>query len=132
MRQMGLQGAMRARKVRTTVSNPAAPCPLDRVNRQCHAKRPNALWMSDFTFVATWQGFVYVTFILNAYALRVVGCRVVGWLVVGQRVVGWRVSRTAHVAFVLDALKHALADRCPVQGGGLSGRSDHGVQGKFN
>jgi transposase InsO family protein len=60
MRQMGLQGVVRGREVRTTVSNPAAACPLDRVNRQFRAPRPNALWLSDFTYVATWQGFVYV------------------------------------------------------------------------
>jgi putative transposase len=58
MGQMGLQGAVRGREVRTTVSNPATPCPLDRVNRQFRAPRPNALWLSDFTDVATWQGFV--------------------------------------------------------------------------
>ena len=101
MRRMGLQGVVRGREVRTTVSNPAAPCPLDRVNRQFHAPRPNALWLSDFTYVATWQGFVYVAFIIDAYA---------------RRIVGWRVSRTAHAAFVLDALEQALADRRPVQG----------------
>jgi putative transposase len=113
MRGMGLQGAVRGREVRTTVSNPAAPCPLDRVNRQFRAPRPNALWLSDFTYVATWQGFVYVAFIIDAYA---------------RRIVGWRVSRTAHAAFVLDALEQALADRRPVQGGGLVHHSDRGVQ----
>jgi transposase InsO family protein len=113
MRQMGLQGAVRGREVRTTVSNPAAACPLDRVNRQFRAPRPNALWLSDFTYVATWQGFVYVAFVIDAYA---------------RRIVGWRVSRTAHAAFVLDALEQALADRRPVQGGGLVHHSDRGVQ----
>jgi transposase InsO family protein len=113
MRRMGLQGAVRGREVRTTVSNPAASCPLDRVNRQFHAPRPNALWLSDFTYVATWQGFVYVAFIIDAYA---------------RRIVGWRVSRTAHAAFVLDALEQALADRRPVQGGGLVHHSDRGDQ----
>ena len=113
MRQMGLQGAVRGREVRTTVSNPAAACPLDRVNRQFRAPRPNALWLSDFTYVATWQGFVYVAFVIDAYA---------------RRIVGWRVSRTAHAGFVLDALEQALADRRPVQGGGLVHHSDRGVQ----
>ena len=113
MRQMGLQGVVRGREVRTTASNPAVPCPLDRVNRQFHAPRPNALWLSDFTYVATWQGFVYVAFIIDAYA---------------RRIVGWRVSRTAHAAFVLDALEQALADRRPVQGDGLVHHSDRGVQ----
>jgi putative transposase len=113
MRQMGLQGAVRGREVRTTVSNPAASCPLDRVNRQFRAPRPNVLWLSDFTYVATWQGFVYVAFIIDAYA---------------RRIVGWRVSRTAQAGFVLDALEQALADRRPVQGGGLVHHSDRGVQ----
>ena len=113
MRQMGLQGVIRGHGVRTTVSNPAAPCPLDRVNRQFHAPRPNALWLSDFTYVATWQGFVYVAFIIDAYA---------------RRIVGWRVSRTAHAAFVLDALEQALAGRRPVQGGGLIHHSGRGVR----
>jgi transposase InsO family protein len=113
MRQMGLQGAVRGREVRTTVSNPAAPCPLDRVNRQFRAPRPNALWLSDFTYVATWQGFVYVAFVIDAYA---------------RRIVGWRVKRTAHAGFVLDALEQALADRRPIQGGGLVHHSDRGVQ----
>ena len=93
MRRMGLQGVVRGRDARTTVSNPAALCPLDRVNRQFHAPRPNALWLSDFTYVATWQGFVYVAFVIDAYA---------------RRIVGWRVSRTAYAAFVLDALEPGL------------------------
>ena len=116
MRRMGLQGVVRGREVRTTVSNPAVVCPLDRVNRQFHAPCPNALWLSDFTYVATWQGFVYVAFVIDAYA---------------RRIVGWRVSRTAHAAFVLDALEQALADRRPVQGGGLVHHSDRGVQPGF-
>jgi putative transposase len=113
MRRMGLQGAVRGREVRTTVSNPAVVCPLDRVNRQFHAPRPNALWLSDFTYVATWQGFVYVAFVIDAFA---------------RRIVGWRVSRTAHAGFVLDALEQALYERRPVQGGGLVHHSDRGVQ----
>ena len=113
MRQMGLKGAVRGREVRTTVSNPAVACPLDRVNRQFRAPRPNVLWLSDFTYVATWQGFVYVAFVIDAYA---------------RRIVGWRVSRTAQAGFVLDALEQALADRRPVQGGGLVHHSDRGVQ----
>ena len=112
MRRMGLQGVVRGREVRTTVSNPAATSRLNRVNRQFHAPRPNALWLSDFTYVATWQGFVYVAFVIDAYA---------------QCIVGWRVSRTAHAAFVLDALEQALVDRRPVQGGGLVHHSDRGV-----
>ena len=68
MRGMGLQGAVRGRTVRTTVQNSAAPCPLDRVNRQFHAPAPNMLWVSDFTYVATWSGFVHVAFVIDACA----------------------------------------------------------------
>jgi transposase InsO family protein len=69
MRRMGLQGVVRGREVRTTVTNPAVVCPLDRVNRQFHAPRPNALWLSDFTYVATWQGFVDVALVIDAIGL---------------------------------------------------------------
>ena len=62
MRGMGLQGVLRGKPVKTTASDKAAPCPQDKVNRQFQAPRPNALWVSDFTYVATWQGFVYVAF----------------------------------------------------------------------
>ena len=113
MRKMGLQGVVRGKTVRTTISNAAAPCPLDRVNRQFRAPRPNALWVSDFTYVATWPGFVYVAFVIDAFA---------------RRIVGWRVSRSAHAGFVLDALEQALHDRRPVRGGGLVHHSDRGVQ----
>jgi len=113
MRQMGLQGVVRGKAARTTISDRATPCPADRVNRQFQAPRPNALWLSDFTYVATWQGFVYVAFVIDAYA---------------RRIVGWRVSRTAHAGFVLDALEQALHDRRPVEGGGLIHHSDRGVQ----
>ena len=75
MRGMGLQGVIRGRRVKTTISDKAAPCPLDRVNRQFRAPRPNALWVSDFTYVATWAGFVYVAFVIDAYARRIVGWR---------------------------------------------------------
>ena len=113
MREMGLKGAVRGKPVKTTVSDRAAPCPLDLVNREFQAPRPNALWVSDFTYVATWTGFVYVAFVIDAYA---------------RRIVGWRVSRTAHASFVLDALEQALHERRPVQGGGLVHHSDRGVQ----
>ena len=113
MRAMGLQGAVRGRKVRTTIPDAAAACPLDRVNRQFKAPHPNALWVSDFTYVATWAGFVYVAFVIDAFA---------------RRIVGWRVSRTAHTSFVLDALEQALHERRPAQGGGLVHHSDRGSQ----
>jgi putative transposase len=116
MKTMGLQGVIRGRRVRTTISDKAAPCPLDRVNRQFKAARPNVLWVSDFTYVATWAGFVYVAFVIDAYA---------------RRIVGWRVSRSAHAGFVLDALEQALHDRNPLSGSGLVHHSDRGVQGEF-
>ena len=65
MRDLGLQGVIRGKPVRTTVSDKAAPCPLDQVNRQFHAPAPNMLWVSDFTYVATWTGFVYVAFVID-------------------------------------------------------------------
>jgi transposase InsO family protein len=73
MRSMGLQGIVRGRPVKTTVSDRKAPCPLDKVNRQFRAARPNTLWLSDFTYVSTWQGFVYVAFVIDAFARRIVG-----------------------------------------------------------
>jgi putative transposase len=113
MAELGLQGVIRGKPVRTTISDKAAPCPLDHVNRQFHAPRPNALWVSDFTYVATWAGFVYVAFVIDAYA---------------RRIVGWRVSRTAHAGFVLDALEQALHERRPVHRGRLIHHSDRGSQ----
>ena len=113
MRVMGLHGVVRGKKVRTTVPGPAAACPLDRVSRQFKAPRPNALWVADFTYVATWSGLVYVAFVVDAFA---------------RRIVGWRVSRSAQAGFVLDALEQALHERRPAQGGGLVHHSDRGVQ----
>lgn len=71
MRRLGLAGVVRGRTVRTTIPDPAAACPLDRVNRQFKAPRPNALWVSDFTYVATWSGFVYVAFVIDVFARRI-------------------------------------------------------------
>ncbi|EHS51053.1 Integrase catalytic region [Rhizobium sp. PDO1-076] len=113
MRMMELQGVIRGKPVKTTVSDKSAPCPFDRVNRQFFAPAPNMLWLSDFTYVATWQGFVYVAFVIDAFA---------------RRIVGWRASRTAHASFVLDALDQALHDRRPVKRGGLVHHSDRGSQ----
>jgi putative transposase len=113
MAGLGLQGVIRGKPVRTTISDKAVSCPLDHVNRHFHAPRPNALWVADFTYVATWTGFVYVAFVIDAYA---------------RRIVGWRVSRTAHAGFVLDALEQALHDRRPVHRGGLVHHSDRGSQ----
>jgi transposase InsO family protein len=113
MRGMGLRGVTRGKPVRTTVSDKAAPCPLDHVKRQFRAPRPNVLWVSDFTYVATWQGFVYVAFVIDTFA---------------RRIVGWRASRTAHTGFGLGALAQALHDRRPVHHGGLVHHSDRGSQ----
>lgn len=112
MRRLGLRGVMRGKTLRTTVSDRAAPCPQDHVNRQFQASCPNALWVSDFTYVSTWQGFVYVAFIIDVFA---------------RRIVGWRVSSSARTEFVLDALEQALYARQPLQGG-LIHHSDRGVQ----
>ncbi|MGG7519483.1 IS3 family transposase [Allorhizobium undicola] len=113
MKAMCLQGIIRGKPIKTTFPDKSAPSPLDRVNRQFKAPAPNRLWVSDFTYVSTWQGFVYVAFVIDAFA---------------RRIVGWRVSRTAHATFVLDALEQALHNRRPVHGGGLVHHSDRGVQ----
>ncbi len=76
MHNMGLQHVIRGKPVRTTISDKAMPCPLDRFNRQFRAPAPNMLWVSDFTYVATWAGFVYVAFVIDNYARRIVGWRV--------------------------------------------------------
>jgi putative transposase len=88
MRQMGLYGVVRGKPARTTVSDKATPCPQDRVKRQFRAERPNALWVSDFTYGSTWQGFVYVAFVIDVFA---------------RRINGWRASSSARTDFVLDA-----------------------------
>ena len=117
MKKLGLQGIIRGKPHRTTFSDKNAPCPLDRVNRVFEAPAPNLLWVSDFTYVATWAGFVYVAFVIDVYA---------------RRIVGWRVSRSAHAGFVLDALEQALHQRRPVSGDGLIHHSDRGSQLGFN
>jgi putative transposase len=73
MKRLGLQGVIRGKGVKTTVSSPATPCPEDKVNRNFKAARPNVLWLSDFTYVSTWSGFVYVAFVIDAFARRIVG-----------------------------------------------------------
>jgi len=113
MAEMGLKGAVRGKVVKTTIANPAAPCPDDHVNRQFTAPAPNLLWVSDFTYVSTWTGFVYVAFVIDTFA---------------RRIVGWRASRTAHTDFVLDALEQALHERRPARQKGLVHHSDRGSQ----
>jgi putative transposase len=113
MRRQGLRGVIRGKVVRTTVSDAKAACPLDRVNRQFKAERPNQLWVSDFTYVSTWQGWLYVAFVIDVFA---------------RRIVGWRVSSTMHTEFVLDALEQALYARQPEREDALIHHSDRGAQ----
>jgi transposase InsO family protein len=111
MKSMGLKGAVRGKPCRTTIANEAAPSPLDRVRRNFQAPQPNTLWVADFTYVSTWEGFVYTAFVIDAFA---------------RRIVGWRVAKTAHASLVLDALEQALSCRRP--GDGLVHHSDRGGQ----
>ncbi len=113
MRQLGLRGVIRGKVVRTTISDVKAICPLDRVNRQFRAQRPNQLWVSDFTYVSTWQGWLYVAFVIDVYA---------------RRIVGWRVSTSMRTDFVLDAVEQALYARQPERDGSLTHHSDRGSQ----
>jgi putative transposase len=113
MRQMGLRGIVRGKTVKTTISVADAACPWNRVNRQFSAERPNAVWVADFTYVRTWQGFVYVAFVIDVFA---------------RYIVGWKVSASAQTDFVLDALEQALYDRQPAREGNLIHHSDRGVQ----
>ncbi|WP_183734093.1 MULTISPECIES: IS3 family transposase [Paraburkholderia] len=113
MKQLGLRGVMRGKRVRTTVPDAIAPRPLDRVNRQFKAARPNQLWVSDFTYVSTWQGWLYVAFVIDVFA---------------RRIVGWRVSSSMTTDFVLDALEQALYARRPGDDGTLIHHSDRGSQ----
>lgn len=96
MRASGLQGVVRGRRRVTTRPDTAAPCPQDLVQRQFAAERPNQLWVADFTYVATWRGFVYVAFVIDVFA---------------RRIVGWRAHTTMRTDLVLDALEQALHDR---------------------
>ena len=111
MRSLGLQGVVRGRKCRTTIPDDAAERPLDRVKRQFLASRPNQLWVADFTYVATWTGFVYVAFVIDVFA---------------RRIIGWRVARSMHAQLVLDALEQALWSRSEIEG--VIHHSDRGSQ----
>jgi transposase InsO family protein len=114
MREMGLAGAVRGRAWTTTThAGPEADRPLDLVDRHFTAMRPNQLWVSDFTYVATWRGFVYVAFVIDVFA---------------RRIVGWRVSSSLATDFVLDALEQAIYDRCGETTDGLVHHSDRGTQ----
>lgn len=112
MRKHGLQGVTRG-KTKTTIPDPAQPCPDDKVNRQFIADAPNQLWVSDFTYVSTWTGMVYVAFVIDVFA---------------RKIVGWRVSTSMTTGFVLDALNQAICQRYPLEGSGLIHHSDRGSQ----
>jgi transposase InsO family protein len=114
MREMGLAGAVRGRAWVTTTQSPTeAPRPADLVERQFTATRPNQLWVSDFTYVATWRGFVYVAFVIDVFA---------------RRIVGWRASNSLRTDLALDALEQAIYDRCDDDTGDLVHHSDRGTQ----
>jgi len=114
MRAMGLRGAVRGPAwVTTTQSRTDAPAPADLVERNFTATRPNQLWVSDFTYVATWRGFVYVAFVIDVFA---------------RRIVGWRASASLRTDLALDALEQAIYDRCDTDTGDLVHHSDRGTQ----
>jgi transposase InsO family protein len=114
MREMGLRGTVRGRAWKiTTQSDPAAARPADLVDRHFVATRPNQLWVADFTYVATWRGFVYVAFVIDVFA---------------RRIVGWRVSGSLRTDFVLDALEQAIYDRRAADLAALVHHSDRGTQ----
>ena len=112
MRDLGLRGVVRGRRVKTTVPSEVLDRPMDRVNREFQASRPNALWVADITFVATWRGFVYVAFVIDAFA---------------RQIVGWRVSSSLQTDIALDALEQALYDRGVNEQTDLIHHSDRGV-----
>jgi transposase InsO family protein len=114
MRDLGLRGAVRGRAWKTTTQgDPAARRPADLVVRQFTATRPNQLWVADFTYVATWRGFVYVAFVIDVFA---------------RYIVGWRVSASLATDFVLDALEQAIYDRCGTHVETQLHHSDRGTQ----
>jgi putative transposase len=96
MRELGLRGARRGKKVRTTVADPAAARPADLVGRKFSPPAPDTLWVADYTYVPTWAGMVYVAFVIDAYS---------------RRILGWRAATSMKTALVLDALEQALWTR---------------------
>ena len=115
MRELGLRGVVRGRWVKTTTAVATLACPADRVNRMFRATRPNALSLADLTYVATWAGFVYVAFVIDAYAYA-------------RRIVGWRVSDSLRTDLALDALEQALYERSVGPGDALVHHGDRGSQ----
>src|ERR671930_8263 len=116
MRSLGIAGAVRGKPRRTTVADPAATRAPDLVQRQFTATRPNRLWVSDFTYVATWSGTVYVAFVIDVFS---------------RLIVGWRAAASMRTELVLDALEMAIWRRASVLDG-LVCHSDAGGQGEFN
>jgi transposase InsO family protein len=113
MCDLGLRGVIRGRRAKTTVPDEALDRPMDLVNRAFQTSKPNALWVADLTYVATWRGFVYVAFIIDVFA---------------RRIVGWRVSSSLQTDIALDALEQALYDRGVNKKTDLIHHSDRGVQ----
>jgi len=112
MRKLGLCGVRRGRAFKiTTLADDGAQRPADLVERQFVAHRPNQLWVADFTYVATWRGFVYVAFVIDVFS---------------RMIVGWRVSTSMKADLVLDALEQAVHARCETEG--LIHHSDRGRQ----
>lgn len=113
MKRIGLRGVVRGKSMLTTTPDSKALCPLDHVKRRFEADRPNTLWVSDFTYVSTWEGFVYVAFVIDVFA---------------RSIVGWRASSSMRTDFVLDALEQALYARRPFESGRIVHHSDRGSQ----
>ena len=113
MGDLGLHGAVRGRRFTTTVPADVGDRPLDLVKRDFSAERPNQLWVSDFTYVATWRGFVYVAFVIDVFS---------------RRIVGWRVSSSLKTELALDALEQAICERVEARAERLVHHSDRGVQ----
>jgi putative transposase len=113
MRALGIRGVVRGKRVVTTNPDTSLPCPDDKVNRIFKADRPNKLWVSDFTYVPTWSGTVYVAFVIDVFA---------------RRIVGWRVSTSMTTKFVLDALDQAIWQRKTLDNKSLVHHSDRGSQ----
>lgn len=111
MREMGIRGVVRGRKCFTTIPDLSAPRPPDLVDRNFRAGRPNQLWVADFTFVSTWNGFVYVAFVIDVFS---------------RKIVGWRVTSSMKTDLVLDALEQALYSRGDKEN--LVHHSDRGSQ----
>src|SRR6266702_205911 len=117
MRDLGLAGAVRGKKVRTTVPSDVGARPADLVDRAFSAPAPNRLWVADLTYVSTWSGFAYTAFIVDAFS---------------RAIVGWRVATSLRTDLALDALEMAIWARRPTAADALVHHSDRGVQGEFN